>query len=79
MSEYTFDEVRIVEGGDDFILLDNDEKVFVIVDLDTANKMTDFESTNKWVQDAEDIYVNDLNAYVDEMIDVFGYELIEEE
>lgn len=79
MSEYTFDEVRIVEGGDDFILLDNDEKVFVIVDLDTANKMTDFESTNKWVQDAEDIYVNDLNAYVDEMTDVFGYELIEEE
>lgn len=79
MSEYTFDEVRIVEGGDDFILLDNDEKVFVIVDLDTANKMTDFESTNKWVQDAEDIYVNDLNAYVDEMTDVFGYKLIEEE
>lgn len=75
----SFEEVRIVEGGDLFVLIDEDAKEFIITDLETANTLVDFEMTNKWVQDAEDIYIQDLTSWVDEMIDMFGYTEIEED
>ncbi len=74
-----FDEIRIVEGGDVFVLLDTDKKTFIITDLETANNLTDFETTNKWVDDAEDIYINDLTSYVDELTGMFDYTEIEED
>lgn len=73
-----FNEVRIVEDGELFVLIDEDAKEFIITDLETANTLVDFELTNKWVENAEDIYIQDLTAYVDELVEMFGYTELED-
>ena len=74
-----FNEIRILEGGDVFVLMEEKEKKFIITDLETANTLADFEATNEWAGNAEDVFINDLETYVNELINMFGYTQIEED
>ena len=62
------------------LVIDRDEKTFVITDLENLEKYADVESdeVNPYLENGEDVWVQDINEYVDYLTDQ-GYKDLEEE
>ena len=66
--EGSFDELTVV-------IVNHDEKTFVVTDLETANTLVDFEAegVNPNLENAEDMWVQDLGGFLD-YLEAQGYE-----
>ncbi|MGX7200076.1 hypothetical protein [Enterococcus nangangensis] len=66
--EGSFDELTVV-------IVNHDEKTFVVTDLETANTLVDFEAegVNPNLENAEDMWVQDLGMFLD-YLEGQGYE-----
>lgn len=70
-------EIRFDGSIDDLtvVIVNHDEKKFVVTDLETANEIVDFEAedVNPYVENGEDLWLEDLGMFLD-YLEGQGYE-----
>ena len=60
-------EARFVGDSGDWrvMYIDHEEKVFYYDDLETINAHFDLEATNEYIENAEDLWLQDAPEYID--------------
>lgn len=70
-------EIRFDGSIDDLtvVIVNHDEKKFVVTDLETANEIVDFEAedVNPYIENGEDLWLEDLGMFLD-YLEGQGYE-----
>ena len=70
-------EIRFDGSIDDLtvVIVNHDEKNFIVTDLEAANEMVDFEAegVNPYIENGEDLWLEDLGMFLD-YLEGQGYE-----